>query len=88
MPACFPSALTASHQLLTDVMPGWRMAMAWFYDSTTGTYFHGGATAGFTSYSFFSPHDDTAAVILINGNPDAFALYNVLAEHTRARLAE
>ncbi len=82
-----PTALTASHKLQTDVMPGWRMAMAWFYDSDTETYFHGGATAGFTSYSFFRPKDDSAAVILINGSPDTFALYNVLAEHVRARLA-
>ena len=81
------AALTTTHELRTNVMPGWRMGLAWFYDSDTGTWFHGGATAGFTSYAFFQPKNDCAAVILTNGNPDAFAVYNVLAEHVRARLS-
>ena len=43
-----------------------RIALAWLYDSKTGNYWHNGATGGYSSYAFFNPKEDYAAVVLFN----------------------
>jgi CubicO group peptidase (beta-lactamase class C family) len=83
----FRAALTISHELRGHLAPGWNIALAWFYNSDLGIYMHQGATAGCTSYAFFSPTGNYAAVVLLNGGPDSLAFFNVLGEHIRARLA-
>jgi CubicO group peptidase (beta-lactamase class C family) len=80
-------ALTMSHRLQAPVADGWNIALAWLYGKKLGLYLHQGATAGYTSYAFFCPKGDYAGIVLLNGGPDSFALFNVLGEHVRARLA-
>ena len=82
------AALNLSHQLRADAMPGMRIAMAWLYQSESGNYWHNGATGGYSSYAFFNPKGDYAAVVLLNttiGGKGSFA--DRLGEHISERLA-
>jgi CubicO group peptidase (beta-lactamase class C family) len=65
-----------------------RIALAWLYKSDTGDYWHNGATGGYSSYGFFNPGGDYAAVVLLNtsiGAKGSFA--DRLGEHIAERLA-
>ena len=86
--AALRDALALSHQLRANADGGSRIALAWEYVPDTRIYWHNGATAGFTSDAFFDPHDDIAAVVLLNINGGVSPLLspNALAEHIRQRL--
>ena len=80
------SGMRASHELLADVEPGSRrIALAWLYDVADGTYWHSGATHGYSSSVFFRPQDDTAGIVLTNTGPWP-PLADSLALHIRQRL--
>jgi CubicO group peptidase (beta-lactamase class C family) len=86
--ATLSAALIQSHQLRADAMPGMRIALAWFFVSGTGDYWHNGATGGYSSYAFFNLRADYAAVVLFNttvGSSDSFA--DRLGQHISQRLA-
>jgi D-alanyl-D-alanine-carboxypeptidase/D-alanyl-D-alanine-endopeptidase len=81
-------ALAASHVLRADAVPGQRIALAWHFDPSTGDYWHNGATGGYSSYAFFNPKGDYAAVVLLNtsiGDNGSFA--DRVGEHISERLA-
>jgi CubicO group peptidase (beta-lactamase class C family) len=82
------AALVQSHQLRADAFPGTRIALAWLFASKTGDYWHNGGTGGYSSYAFFNPKADYAAVVLFNttlGSNGSFA--DRLGEHISERLA-
>ena len=86
--ATLSAALIQSHQLRADAMPGTRIALAWLFVSETGDYWHNGATGGYSSYAFFDPKADYAAVVLLNttlGSTGSFA--DRLGQHISQRLA-
>jgi serine-type D-Ala-D-Ala carboxypeptidase/endopeptidase len=86
--ATLSAALIQSHQLRADAMPGTRIALAWLFVSETRNYWHNGATGGYSSYAFFNPKADYAAVVLLNtalGSTGSFA--DRLGEHISQRLA-
>jgi serine-type D-Ala-D-Ala carboxypeptidase/endopeptidase len=69
-------------------MPGMRIALAWLYNTETGTYWHNGATGGYSSYAFFNPKGDYAVIVLSNtsmGKTGSFA--DLLGQHISQRLA-
>lgn len=81
-------AIEMSHQLRADALPGMKIAFAWLYNEKTGNYWHNGGTGGFSSFAFFSPKEDYAAVVLFNttlGQNGSFA--DRLGEHIAERLA-
>ncbi len=81
-------ALVASHELRADAFPGQRIALAWHFDPVSGNYWHNGATGGYSSYAFFNPKGDYAAVVLLNtsiGDKGSFA--DRVGEHISERLA-
>lgn len=81
-------ALTQQHELRADSFPGTRIALAWFYEIESGNYWHNGATGGYSSYAFFNPKGDYAAVVLLNtsiGSTGSFA--DRLGQHISQRLA-
>ncbi len=83
-----PEAINLSHQLRADAMGGMRIGFAWIYRPDTGNYWHNGATGGYSSYGFFNPQGDYAAVVLVNrtiGREGSFA--DRLGEHISQRLA-
>ena len=82
------AALIQQHQLRADVGPGTRIALAWLHDDDSGNYWHNGATGGYSSYAFFNPKADYAAVVLLNatlGKKGSFA--DRLGQHISQRLA-
>ncbi len=76
-----------SHELRADVAPGMRIAFAWLYNSAAGNYWHNGTTGGYSSYAFFNPEEDTAAVVLLNTSIDQSGGFaDRLGEHISQRL--
>ena len=47
--------------------------LAWLHDAETGNYWHNGGTGGYSSYAFFNPQGDYAAVVLFNTTVNGFA---------------
>ncbi len=60
------SALEMSHELRADAGPSMKVALAWLYETETGSYWHNGGTGGFSSYALFNPKEDYAVVVLFN----------------------
>jgi D-alanyl-D-alanine-carboxypeptidase/D-alanyl-D-alanine-endopeptidase len=86
--ATLPAALARSHETLADAGPNLRIAYAWIHNSGTGTYWHNGGTGGFTSFAFFNPKGNYAAVVLVNvavSSRGSFA--DQLGKHIADRLA-
>jgi serine-type D-Ala-D-Ala carboxypeptidase/endopeptidase len=82
------AALTQQHELRADVAPGMRIALAWLFETESGNYWHNGATGGYSSYVFFNPKEDYAAVVLLNttlGPTGSFA--DRIGQHISQRLA-
>jgi D-alanyl-D-alanine-carboxypeptidase/D-alanyl-D-alanine-endopeptidase len=82
------SALQMSQQLRADALPAMKVGLAWLFETKTGIFWHNGGTGGFSSYVFFNPKEDHAAVVLFNttisGN-GSFA--DRLGEHVAERLS-
>jgi CubicO group peptidase (beta-lactamase class C family) len=86
--ATLSASLTQQHELRADAMPGMRIALAWLFVTESGSYWHNGATGGYSSYAFFNPKGDYAAVVLLNtsiGKNGSFA--DRLGQHIGQRLA-
>lgn len=81
------AALDLSHRFREYVVGDQRIALAWTYDPSRGVFEHGGATGGFTTFAFFNPQRDFAAVGMLNAAPAGFPFAEVLSEHVRQRLA-
>ena len=82
------SALRMSHELRADAAPAMKVALAWLYETNTGSYWHNGATGGYSSYALFNPKEDYAAVVLFNttiSENGSFA--DRLGEHVAQRLS-
>jgi CubicO group peptidase (beta-lactamase class C family) len=79
-----PAALQMCHELRADALPGMKIGLAWLFDTKTGNYWHNGGTGGYSSYAFFNPKEDYAAVVLLN-TQSSFADH--LGEHIFERLS-
>src|SRR5262245_2171864 len=64
--ASLPAAIVQSHQLRANVTSNHRIALAWIYSTENETYLHAGGSGGHSSYAFFHPQGDYAAVVLVN----------------------
>jgi CubicO group peptidase (beta-lactamase class C family) len=86
--ATLSAAMVRSHELKADAGgPGGRIALAWFQDTNTGVYWHGGATAGYTADAFFKPKGDYAAIVLSNTGLGTIISADIIGDHIRSRLA-
>lgn len=86
--ATLAAAITQQHELRADAFAGTRIALAWLFESESGNYWHNGGTGGYSSYAFFNPKGDYAAVVLLNttlGDTGSFA--DRLGQHISQRLA-
>jgi CubicO group peptidase (beta-lactamase class C family) len=81
------AALTQAHELRADAWPGGRIALGWFYDPSTHSYWHNGGTGGYTSSAMFNRQADYAVIVLSNtaGGPGG-TFVDLLALHVRQRL--
>ena len=86
--ATLPAALRQSLQPQGEVVQTMRIALGWLYHPETGNYWHNGATAAYSSYAFFNPKGDYAAVVLLNESPGANGSFvENLGRHISQRLA-
>lgn len=83
-PGTLPGALADTHQLRAEVQDTLRIGLSWVYTPNEGIYWHNGAVSGYTSYAFFHPKGDYAAVVLLNNRS---FLSDLLPNHIRQRFA-
>jgi len=81
------SAIAQTHELRADAGPGMRIGLNWIYSEKPGFYWHNGGTGGYSSFAFFDPKNDCAAVVLFNQTvrPDG-SFPDLLGAHIHARL--
>jgi len=83
-----PGAIRISLEPRGELSSGMGLTLGWLYDAKTGNYWHNGATAAYSSYAFFNPKGDYAAVILLNTSPGVNGSFvENLGRHVRQRLA-
>lgn len=80
------AALAASHQLRGEVGNGMHIALNWFHNDETGSYWHNGATGGFSSFALFDPDKDLAVIVLLNRSIDDGTLADDVGKHVVQRL--
>jgi serine-type D-Ala-D-Ala carboxypeptidase/endopeptidase len=61
-----PAAIADCHVIHAEVGPGMHIGLNWFRTDETGSYWHNGATGGYSSYAMFNPGKDFAVVVLSN----------------------
>jgi CubicO group peptidase (beta-lactamase class C family) len=81
-----PAAITASHELRQDLGGGMHIALNWFRVDETGSYWHNGATGGFSSFALFDPANDFAVIVLLNRSIDDGTLADDIGKHVVQRL--
>lgn len=82
-----PAALKLSHELRAEVAPGMQIAFNWLYITADGTYWHNGATGGFSSFAFFNPKSDYAGVVLLNTTVSGTRSFaDLVGHHVEQRL--
>ncbi len=82
-----PMAIALSQEVRADVQPGAHIAFAWIVD-VSGTYWHNGATGGYSSFVLFNPSEDYAAVVLVNMSSGAQGNFaERLGQHIGQRFA-
>ncbi|MCP5119746.1 MAG: serine hydrolase, partial [bacterium] len=80
-------ALKQSHWIRADVVDGLKIGLGWVYYTDNKTYWHNGGTGGYSSYAFFHPERDFAAIVLVNRSPGIASFADWLGEYVRQRLA-
>ena len=82
------SALRMSHELRADALPSMKVGLAWLFETATGIFWHNGGTGGYSSYCFFNPKEDYAAVVLYNTTIDAGGSFaDRIGKHVIERLS-
>ncbi len=82
-----PAAIQKSHILHAEAGPGMHIALNWFRVDSTGSFWHNGATGGYSAYALFNPEKDFALVVLSNTTVTADNFTDKLGEHVAQRLA-
>ena len=82
-----PAAIAASHVVRGQAVPGMYIALNWFRIDETGSYWHNGATGGYSSYALFDPQQDFALVVLSNTSAGPRNFTDALGMHVAQRLS-
>jgi len=61
-----PGAIAASHEPRAETEEGMHIALNWFRRDKTGSYWHNGATGGYSSFVLFNVDKDLGIVVLSN----------------------
>ncbi|MDQ3336598.1 MAG: beta-lactamase family protein [Myxococcota bacterium] len=81
-----PAAITASHEIRGEVGPGMHIALNWFRVDETGSYWHNGATGGYSSFAVFNRAKDFAVIVLCNRSIEDGTLADDIGKHIVQRL--
>ena len=80
------AAIAQSHVLHAGVSPGMHIALNWFHYDDTGSFWHNGATGGYSTYALFNPAGDFGIVVLTNSSPGPGSMADSLGMHIAQRL--
>jgi CubicO group peptidase (beta-lactamase class C family) len=80
------TAIKASHVIQGDVGDGMHIALNWFRVDETGSFWHNGATGGYSAYVLFRPENDFAVVVLRNTSISDDEYTDKLGRHVVQRL--
>lgn len=82
-----PAALKLTHELRGDAIAGMQIGFGWLYVTADGTYWHNGATGGYSSFAFFNPQEDYAGIVLLNTTITATGSFaDLVGHHVEQRL--
>ncbi|CAN5917812.1 hypothetical protein BH11MYX3_BH11MYX3_28240 [soil metagenome] len=81
-----PAAIAASHEVRADVGGGMHIALDWFRVDESGSYWHNGATGGYSSFAVFDPAKDFAVIVLFNRSIEDGSFADDLGKHIVRRL--
>ncbi len=86
--ATLPGAIRQTMQQHGELTSGMGVTMGWLLENKTGNYWHNGATAAYSSYAFFNPTQNFAAIVLLNTSPGVNGSFaEVLGRHVYQRLS-
>jgi serine-type D-Ala-D-Ala carboxypeptidase/endopeptidase len=83
-----PAAIKLSQEPRADALPGMQIAFNWLYVAADGSYWHNGGTGGYSSFAFFNPKEDCAAIVLLNTTVSATGSFaDLVGHHVAQRLS-
>lgn len=81
-----PAALAASHAVQGEAMRGMHIALNWLRIDESGSFWHNGATGGYSAFALFNPDADFAVVVLSNTSVGDRSFADDLGAHVAQRL--
>jgi hypothetical protein len=81
------AALEMAHKPQARLAPGYDIALAWYDEPYFGSWSHGGAISGYSTFAFFVPKLDAAGIVFLNQATSAIPLSFLLGQHMLQRLA-
>ncbi len=82
-----PAAIKLSQEPRAEAAPGTQIAFNWLYVTADGTYWHNGATGGYSSFAFFNPKQDYGGVVLLNTTVSGTGSFaDLVGHHLEQRL--
>jgi serine-type D-Ala-D-Ala carboxypeptidase/endopeptidase len=82
-----PAAIDSSHTIHAEVSPSVHIALNWFHNDATGSFWHNGATGGYSAYTLFNPDKDFALIVLLNTSIGEDNFADKLGQHIAQRLS-
>jgi serine-type D-Ala-D-Ala carboxypeptidase/endopeptidase len=80
------AALAASHVVQGEADRGMHIALNWLRVDATGSFWHNGATGGYSAFAIFNPDADYAVVVLYNTSIGNREFADELGTHVAQRL--
>jgi CubicO group peptidase (beta-lactamase class C family) len=80
------SAIKESQILRADAGGGMQIALNWLHIDADGSYWHNGATGGYSAFALFNPEKDFAVVVLSNTTVGPDLITDKLGMHIVQRL--
>jgi len=80
------SAIKESQILRADAGGGMQIALNWLHIDADGSYWHNGATGGYSAFALFNPEKDFAVVVLSNTTVGPDLITDKLGRHIVQRL--
>jgi CubicO group peptidase (beta-lactamase class C family) len=81
------AALAASHVTQGDAGEGMHIALNWIHVDESGSFWHNGATGGYSAFAMFNPDKDFAVIVLSNTSIGDRSFADDLGAHIVQRLA-
>ncbi len=82
-----PTAIGTSHDVQAEAMPGMHIALNWLRVDATGTFWHNGATGGYSAMAIFNPDQDFGVIVLSNTSIGERSFADDVGRHVAQRLS-